>query len=80
MAHHDTDERVIHTESDHYNATLVCRVDQTSDLAYFWVRFDDAPTAFGPGQYMTVGVYAHRKLVQRPYSVPSALRAAGTEG
>ncbi len=33
MTNHDTDERVIHTESDHYNATLVRRVDQRAGPA-----------------------------------------------
>ena len=80
MTHHDADERVIHTESEHYNATLVRRIDQTSDLAYIWVRFDGSPTPFAPGQYMTIGVYADGKLIQRPYSVASAPRDAGEGG
>ena len=35
---------------------------------------------FEPGQYMTIGVYADGKLVQRPYSVASAPREAGDGG
>lgn len=80
MTHHDEDPREISLESEHYNATLVRRVDQTSDLASFWVRFDGDPVPFQPGQYMTIGVYADGKLVQRPYSVASAPRDAGTDG
>ena len=79
MHHHD-DPRQISLESDAYNATLVKRVDHTSDLATFWVKFDGEPTHFEPGQYMTIGVYADGKIVQRPYSVASAPRDAGTDG
>lgn len=71
------DDRVISLESEQYNATLVRRVDQTDDLAYFWVRFSGEPVPFEPGQYMTIGVFADGKLVQRPYSVASAPVAAG---
>jgi ferredoxin--NADP+ reductase len=74
------DERHIDDTSEHYNARLVRREDQTDDLAYFWVRFDGEPVAFEPGQYLTIGVYADGKLVQRPYSVASAPRQAGTDG
>lgn len=74
------DHRVIDEDSPQYNATLVRREDHTDDLAYFWVKFDDEPTPFGPGQYMTTGVIADGKLWQRPYSVASAPRVAGTEG
>lgn len=79
MHHHD-DPRQISLESDAYNATLVKRVDHTSDLATFWVKFNGEPTHFEPGQYMTIGVYADGKIVQRPYSVASAPRDAGTDG
>jgi len=79
MHHHD-DPRHISLESDVYNATLVRRVDHTSDLATFWVKFDDEPTHFEPGQYMTIGVYADGKLVQRPYSVASAPHDSGGTG
>jgi ferredoxin--NADP+ reductase len=55
-------------------------VDQTDDLACFWVRFDGEPTPFEPGQYMTTGVFADGKLLQRPYSVASSPSVAGVEG
>jgi ferredoxin--NADP+ reductase len=80
VTHHHDDERVISLASDKYNATLVRREDQTSDLATFWVRFDAEPTPFEPGQYMTIGVLADDRLVQRPYSVASDPAVAGTEG
>ena len=35
------------------------------------------PTPFEPGQYMTIGVFADGKLVQRPYSVASPPVEAG---
>jgi ferredoxin--NADP+ reductase len=63
-----------------YNASLVRRVDETPSLAYFWIRFDGEPTPFESGQYMTIGVFADGKLVQRPYSVASDPGVAGTEG
>jgi ferredoxin-NADP reductase len=72
MTHHDTDPRVIDATADAYNCRLVKRVDQTDDLAYFWVKTDGPPIAFDPGQYLTIGVFADGKLVQRPYSVASA--------
>src|SRR5436190_1348143 len=34
------------------------------------------PPPFEPGQYMTIGVFADGKLVQRPYSVASSPRTA----
>ena len=74
------DNRLIDPSAPQYNATLVRRVDETDDLAYVWVRFDDEPTAFEPGQYMTIGVFADGRLWQRPYSVASAPRVAGDEG
>ena len=80
MTHHQSDPRVISLESDLYNARLVRREDQGDDLATFWVRYDGTPVPFEPGQYMTIGVYADGKLVQRPYSVASAPAAAGDEG
>jgi ferredoxin--NADP+ reductase len=63
-----------------YNASLVRRVDETESLAYFWVRFEGDPTPFVSGQYMTIGVFADGKLVQRPYSVASDPAVAGTDG
>ena len=63
-----------------YNARLVRREDETDSLAYFWVRFDGEPTPFEPGQYMTIGVMAGGKIVQRPYSVASPPARAGSDG
>ncbi|MEO5965533.1 MAG: FAD-binding oxidoreductase [Candidatus Limnocylindrales bacterium] len=80
MTDNDEDTRVIEPEADAYNATLVKRVDLTADLAYFWVRFDGEPTPFESGQYMTTGVMADGKMLQRPYSVASAPVVAGSEG
>jgi ferredoxin--NADP+ reductase len=68
------DLRVIEPEYESYNATLVKRVDETEDLAYFWVRFDGESTPFEPGQYMTIGVRTDGKMLQRPYSVASSAR------
>jgi ferredoxin-NADP reductase len=80
VTHHHDDERRIDVSAPQYNARLVRRIDQTDDLGYFWVRLDGDPVAFDPGQYLTIGVFADGKLVQRPYSVASAPRVAGTEG
>ncbi len=66
------DPRAIQPTADQYNARLVRRVDQTDDLASFWVKLEGPPIVFEPGQYMTIGVFADGKLVQRPYSVASA--------
>ena len=74
------DLRDISEDAEQYNSSLVRRVDQTHDLATFWVRTDGPPIAFDPGQYLTIGVYADGKLVQRPYSVASAPVVAGTDG
>jgi ferredoxin--NADP+ reductase len=76
MTHHHTDTRVIEPEHESYNATLVKRVDDTEDLASFWVRFDNEPTPFEAGQYMTIGVRIEDKILQRPYSVASSPREA----
>jgi ferredoxin--NADP+ reductase len=75
-----SDARVIDPAAPQYNATLVRREDHTSDLTKVWVRFDGDPTPFEPGQYMTIGVFADGKLWQRPYSIASAPRDAGTIG
>lgn len=74
------DSRVILPDHEKYNASLVRRVDQNDELAYFWVKLDGEPTHFEPGQYMTIGVFADDKLVQRPYSVASSPRSAGETG
>ncbi len=76
MTHHHTDTRVIEPEHESYNATLVKRVDDTEDLASFWIRFDNEPTPFEAGQYMTIGVRIEDKILQRPYSVASSPREA----
>jgi ferredoxin--NADP+ reductase len=80
MTHHVEDARVIDAESPVYNATLVRREDESSDLASFWVKFDGEPVHFEPGQYLTIGVVVDGKLLQRPYSVASAPQVGGTEG
>ncbi|MFL5681046.1 MAG: FAD-binding oxidoreductase, partial [Chloroflexota bacterium] len=74
------DVRAIDPAAPQYNATLVRREDQHESLARFWVRFDAEPTPFVSGQYMTIGVFADGKLVQRPYSVASDPAVAGDEG
>jgi ferredoxin-NADP reductase len=74
------DTRVIESEAERYNATLVRREDDTDSLARFWVRADGEQPAFEPGQYMTIGVFADGKLYQRPYSVASSPAATGEEG
>jgi ferredoxin--NADP+ reductase len=71
---------VILADDERYNASLVRRQDQTDALALFWVRFDGEPTPFEPGQYMTIGVFVDGRIVQRPYSVASSPRVAGSEG
>ena len=74
------DSRVIDIFADVYNATLVHRADLTSDLAYFRVKVDGPAAPFMPGQYMTAGVVADGKMLQRPYSVASAPSTADTQG
>ena len=71
---------VIETDAPQYNARLIRRQDETDSLAYFWVRFDGQPTPFEPGQYMTIGVMAGGKIIQRPYSVASAPASADDTG
>ncbi len=73
-------ERQVAADDERYNASLVRREDFTDALASFWVRFDGEPTSFEPGQYMTIGVFVDAKIVQRPYSVASSPRVAGTDG
>lgn len=72
--------RAIAPDDERYNARLVRREDQHESLATFWVRFDGEPTPFEPGQYMTFGVLADGKLVQRPYSVASPPHDAASTG
>jgi ferredoxin/flavodoxin---NADP+ reductase len=80
MTDHLDDPRVIDPAAPQYNARLVRRVDITPELGYFWVKFDGPATPFEAGQYMTTGVFADGKLVQRPYSVASAPGVADSEG
>jgi ferredoxin--NADP+ reductase len=80
MTHHHDDTRRIAADAEQYNARLVQRVDQTDDLATFWVRSDGDPIPFEPGQYLTIGVYADDKLWQRPYSVASMPATSAGEG
>ena len=65
---------------ERYNARLVHRLDDTDTLARFWIRTQGEPPAFQAGQYVTIGVVADGKLVQRPYSVASAPEVVGTQG
>lgn len=74
------DPRAIAADAPQYNATLVEREHQHESLAIFRVRFDGDPTPFEPGQYMTIGVFADGRLVQRPYSVASDPADAGIDG
>ncbi len=74
------DARVIDPSAPQYNATLVRREDQHESLAYLWIRFEGDATPFEPGQYMTIGVFADGRLVQRPYSVASDPADAGSDG
>ena len=74
------DERVIVPDAPQYNASVVRREDMHASLIYVWVRFTGEPVPFTPGQYMTIGVFADGKLVQRPYSVASDPATAGTDG
>ena len=50
------------------NATLVERIDLTSDIARFVIRPDDGVPPFAPGQYLTLGMRVDDAFVLRPYS------------
>jgi len=76
----ESDTRAIDADAPQYNASLIARSDETESLASFFVKFDADPTPFESGQYMTIGVFAQGKIVQRPYSVASDPGVAGTEG
>ena len=69
-------ERPIAPESAHYNAHISRREDLTESLAFIWVKYNDEPVDFEPGQYLTIGCESNGKLVQRPYSVASSPRDA----
>ncbi|HEY7827956.1 MAG TPA: FAD-binding oxidoreductase [Candidatus Limnocylindrales bacterium] len=68
--------RQVEPDAPQYNASLVARSDETSSLGYFTIRMDAEPLPFEPGQYMTIGVIADGRMVQRPYSVASSPRTA----
>jgi ferredoxin--NADP+ reductase len=74
------DTREIVADAPQYNASIVAREDMHESLIYVWVKFDEEPTPFLPGQYMTIGVFVDQKIVQRPYSVASDPAAAGDTG
>ena len=74
------DARVIDPDAPQYNASIVKRVDLHESLIYVWVKFDGEATPFVSGQYMTIGVFADGKIVQRPYSVASPPYAADDTG
>ena len=76
----EPDTRAIDPDAPQYNASLIARSDATESLASFFVKFDGEPTPFESGQYMTIGVFAEGKLVQRPYSVASDPAVAGSDG
>ena len=44
------------------------------------MKFDQEPTPFESGQYMTIGVMVDGKIAQRPYSVASSPAEAGDTG
>jgi ferredoxin/flavodoxin---NADP+ reductase len=76
----EQDTRVIEQDAEAYNATLVAREDIGPDLGYFRVKLDGPAVPFEPGQYMTIGVVADGKLLQRPYSVASPPATSDSEG
>jgi ferredoxin-NADP reductase len=76
----EPDARVVAPEDDRYNATLIARSDETDSLAYITVKFDGPGVPFESGQYMTIGVMADGRLVQRPYSVASDPGLCDSEG
>ena len=78
----EPDLRAIAPDDERYNARLVARSDETESLAYVTVKYDGPGVPFESGQYMTIGVMADDRLVQRPYSVasdPSVCDADGYE-
>ena len=76
---HDT--RVIDADAEQYNATLVQRVDQTDDLAYFWVKFDGEPTPFDARPVHDDRASSPTASSSSgPYSVASPPAVAGDEG
>ena len=76
----EPDLRTIAPDDERYNASLVARSDETESLTYVTVKFDGQGTPFESGQYMTIGVMADGRLVQRPYSVASDPGVCDREG
>ncbi len=57
--------------TDFFQARLVERTNFSDDLALFRFRADTG-LSFVPGQYATIAVERHGKLIQRPYSIASS--------
>ena len=76
----EPDLRLIAPDDDRYNATLIGRSDETDSLTYVTVKFDGPGVPFESGQYMTIGVMADGRLVQRPYSVASDPGVCDSQG
>jgi ferredoxin--NADP+ reductase len=53
------------------NATLVVRRDVSERIASFSVKLDTAAPSFRPGQYVSLGLRAGERFIQRPYSIAS---------
>ncbi len=53
------------------NATIAQRHDFTESMVHLGLDLDAPLAAFKPGQYVSLGVPAGEKLVQRPYSIVS---------
>lgn len=57
-----------------HDATIADRALLTDAVGFFRIRTDGPPFPFVPGQYVTVGLEADGRLVQRPYSIASSAR------
>jgi len=64
--------------SKHIKATVVSRRDITSELWVVRIRPEE-PIPFKAGQYVTIGMTASEKMIERPYSVASAPQEAELE-
>jgi ferredoxin-NADP reductase len=53
------------------NATLIRRLDLTASVARFVVRRDGPTARHVAGQYLALGIWAHGRPLQRPYSTAS---------
>ncbi len=51
-----TNDEIQELRAKSYNATLIRRIDITSDLARFQIRPDGGVAAFKPGQYVALGL------------------------